>query len=102
MLRIDLRATEKDVIICSVEVSAPLEPEEYLEWARTDLARAGGEVENPFFATPVYELCYRFHSGARSLATVLYRRKEEDGSARAGRLEHAETIVFHSASAVLP
>ncbi len=89
-LSLEMRAPEKDVLVLDVELAQGVAPEEYLAWARESVA-SFGDIENPYFDAPVYELVYCFHAGARHLATVLYRRT--DAGAGPG-LEHHRTLVF--------
>ena len=91
VVSMEMRAAEKDVLVCDVELAQPLPASAYLDWAEESVAAREGGVQNPFFETPVYELLYAFRVGSEPLATVLYRVDPE-----AGELHHHRTLVYHS------
>ncbi len=96
IIAVDLRATEKDVLVCSVEVGAALPPEGYMAWTEKHLLDLGSCPINPFYEdTPVYELIYAFHDGRHQLATVEYRADRGTEVSPARPLKYIKTNVYH-------
>jgi hypothetical protein len=72
-----IQPEEKDVLLCRVDLTGPLSPGGYVDWAERNLDRLGRAPVNPFYpGTPVYRLRYLFFEGVRPLASVTFERDE--------------------------